>query len=291
MIRTIYEQARHIVATDATYINFAFLMTICRTLVLFFMVISNLSLRITFATDDKVSLINIMIQQALILVSTSIGWLLIAVTIIVLLGYGLLYPIWEASMIAYLDQPEGHKHSFKAFGTGSQSFFPMFEFAWLNLWFSFLTRTFAIGRLYVTWVLDSIFIIWFLIIWATTILCMYRARAYVKILIVTESMSVSQAISASINLSSAHVWTTFKAIIIGYFLQVRFLFNLCIVLWLMIGIAYATVSYKLIESQRITTLIYIVFFCMLIAVSYINGIIEAFFMTYRYKVYKSISDK
>lgn len=289
MIRTVYQQSRQTIATDTTYVSFAFLMTICRTLVLFFMVINNISIRVSYVTNDQVSVTNMMIQQAFELVSTSIWWLLIAVTVIVLLGYGLLYPIGEASMIAYLDQSWDSKSSLKAFGIWSARFFPMFEFASLNLWFSFLTWTFAIGRLYVTWVLDSVLIIWFLIIWAITILCMYRARAYVKILIVTKNMSVGDAISASIVLSGANVWQTIKAIIIGYFLQVRFLLNLCIVLLFMIGIAYGIVVYGLIESARVTTLVYIIFFGMLIAVSYINAIIEAFFMTYRYHVYKSIS--
>ncbi len=287
MIRSVYQKARELVSQDATYISFAFVMTVCRTLVLFFMVINNLSLWVSYWTKDQFSLTNTMIEYALRLLDNA--WLtaiLVVLTVIVLLWYGLLYPVGEASMISYLHQE--HKNPLKAFASWVSRFFPMFEFSGLNLWFSYLTLTFAIGRFYVSGVLDSIFIISFLVLRGVTILGMYRARAYVKILIVTQWMSVWDAISESIRLSSKNVRTTIKAIIVWYYLQVRFLLNLSIVLIGMIGLAYLMIAQWRVESQWITTTIYVVFFVMLIVASYINAIIEAFFMTYWYKVYESL---
>lgn len=65
MIRTVYQEACDLVANDVTYISFAFFMTVCRTLVLFFMVVNNLSLWVSYSTQDQISLTNTMIEYAL----------------------------------------------------------------------------------------------------------------------------------------------------------------------------------------------------------------------------------
>jgi hypothetical protein len=102
-----------------------------RTLIIFFMIVNNLSGLLTFLFGESWSVVNIILDYfTRLLTDSGITAFFIVIAILIGLGYGIMYPIGEASMISYLHQ--GEKRSWSAFLQGLSRFFPMFEFASLN---------------------------------------------------------------------------------------------------------------------------------------------------------------
>ncbi|MFZ2911793.1 MAG: hypothetical protein WAZ75_01790, partial [Candidatus Absconditicoccaceae bacterium] len=75
------------------------------------------------------------------------------------------------------------------------------------------------------------------------------------------------------------------------FLMIRFLINAIVVMGIPFLIVYIAIRLNVIESKVVGYVIAISVVVLLFLMAYINAIIEAFFMTYRYKVYKSITEE
>lgn len=83
--------------------------------------------------------------------------------------------------------------------------------------------------------------------------------------------------------------TTLKFVGIGLLLQLRFLINIIILIGVPILLVRGAVEFNLINSIYTTSIIYAALGGIIMLIAYTNAIIEAFFMTYWYKVYKIIS--
>ena len=73
--------------------------------------------------------------------------------------------------------------------------------------------------------------------------------------------------------------------------MVRFIINAIVVMWIPFLIVYIAIWFNVIESKIVWYVIAISVIVLLFLMAYINAIIEAFFMAYRYKVYKSIIEQ
>jgi hypothetical protein len=107
----------------------------------------------------------------------------------------------------------------------------------------------------------------------------------VKFAIVIEKKDLSEALSTSIRMSFSNVWTTIKYVLISYFLYVRFLFNIVLLIGIPLLVVYALIVTQVIQEERIDMILYVIFFIGLIVISYLNAVIESFMMVYRYTVY------
>lgn len=215
-------------------------------------------------------------------------WIIVIVAI-VFLGYSLLYPVWEASLIHYLN--DGTKKIWKALWKWINDFFVMFEFEALTFSFSFFTYAITLLRMFMLNILDNTFVIILIVIWWAAVLFATILRSYAKFAIVIEWQQVFGAIKRSVYLTFLNFWTTIKFVIIQIFLTVRFLVNAIVIMWVPFLIIYVSIWLDVIESKIVSYVIAVSIILMLILMAYINAIIEAFFVTYWYRVYQTISEE
>ena len=67
----------------------------------------------------------------------------------------------------------------------------------------------------------------------------------------------------------------------------RFFINAFIVIAVPLALVFLAVQFKIIENARIENLIRIITIAVLFVIAYINAIFEAFFTTYRYKIFQT----
>lgn len=206
---------------------------------------------------------------------------------VLLVGYTLIYPIGEATMITYLDSE--HKRASKSLIGGLKKFFPMFEFSALNgIGFNILSFFSITGIVYSAWVLDNWMSLYALGIWFLFILTLTVFRPYVKFCIVLEDMNVTDAIKKSTSLAMGNFSLTLRFLIITFLLRFRFILNTIFIIGIPLLLVYIALQKNRINTQRVDTVIYGTVAVLFIITAYINGIIEAFFMTYRFKLYKYV---
>jgi hypothetical protein len=209
--------------------------------------------------------------------------------IILLIGYFLLPPISEASLIYYLKT----KKIWNAIKAGFTKFFPMFEYHWLISLFSFLAFFIVLSRIYILDILTNPFVIIVMTLWLIIIILQSILLPYVKFLIVLENLPIKDAVKKSISLALENIELTFKFVIINYLLYLKFVINIILIIWLpifILRIISITIN-NLKENNFFRYLFYFTIIIGILLTTYINWIIEAFFITYWYKVYEYISNK
>jgi len=140
-------------------------------------------------------------------------------------------------------------------------------------------------------IIDSIFIRVIFGIWGICILIVAILWPYSRYIIVIEKMSMYDAIKRSAFYAIRNLRQTTKFVMIELLLLIRFLVNILIVIGIPFVLMYIANWLNIIDSSTVGTIIIIVSIGLLIGTAYINGIIEAFFATYRYKVYEKITSE
>ncbi|UFX83436.1 hypothetical protein [Candidatus Absconditicoccus praedator] len=213
----------------------------------------------------------------------------VIVTLIITLavGYFLLPPIADGALISYLNNPE--KGGKSSIGKGLLNFFPMFEYNSMMSVVNYLIFFIAVTRLWDMGILENTFVQVVILIWAFIIFFSTIFFHYSKFLIIIEGYGPVDAIKKSIALTLENFGITLKFVLMNYFLYIRFLLNIVIIViipWIFIWIFY---TLGIDDIQIIQYSMYIIFGILILLTAYINGIIEAFFTTYWYKVYKTIT--
>ncbi len=208
---------------------------------------------------------------------------------ILLIGYFLLPPIAEASIIYYLNDKE--KKWSKSLWKWVLKFFPMFELHGFLSLFSFLAFFIAISRFYVLNILSHPLVITITIIWLILIIVISIITPYTKYIIVLENKWLKEAIKSSLSLTLENFPTTIKYVFINYILYIRFLINILIIVWIPLITIVLIVKFNLNNSEIWKYILIIIILTTTFLTAYINGIIEAFFLTYWNKVYKKITNK
>lgn len=205
--------------------------------------------------------------------------------IIILIGYSLLPPIGEAAMITYINSD--HKSWTLSFGSWVNKFFPMFEFNATMALFSIVWWGASFSRLWMMDILNflTITLMW---LWLLAIILALILLPYTKFLITLDGYKYFDAMKQSVALAARHFWVTIKFVVINMFLYVRFLINIIIVVGIPMWLIYLASRYNIADADRFGTLVVFVVVTFILLTAYINGIIEAFFLTYRAKVYASI---
>ncbi len=209
----------------------------------------------------------------------------IIIWIVLLIGFSLLPPIWDAAMVSYIDSE--HKSGTISFGSWVSKFFPMFEFNATTSLFNIVTWGIALSRMYVmeifNWITITLMIMWLIFIFFAMLLL-----PYTKMLITLEDYSYFDAMKESASRTLSNFGITFKFMMINLFLYVRFLLNILIVVGIPLWLIYFASRMDLADSNRFSTSVVIVILFLIFLMAYVNGIIEAFFLTYWWKVYKYI---
>lgn len=218
----------------------------------------------------------------------NLRWIL-GLVLIIALGYLWLHPIWEAAVVSATDNPQ--QSGFKSFLKGSGKFFPMLEYSWLSIPFGLFTFCTVVLRLYLMEVFDSIFMDIAVGIWALMVVFASICRSYAKIIIALEWGQIFEAIKKSTSLALNNLTLSIQLMFVEVLLLLRFILIGLIIVGIPLGLIYLTVWLDIIQNPGVESAIRILAAILLLALSYINCIVEAFFLSYRYKAYKTISPK
>jgi hypothetical protein len=112
---------------------------------------------------------------------------------------------------------------------------------------------------------------------------------YTKFIITLEGVDYFDAMKKSTSLAMTNLGKTVKYVLFNLFLYVRFLINIAIVIGIPLGMLYAASKLNIADSAWFQGLVISVLVILIALTAYINGIIEAFFISYRWKLYKQIT--
>lgn len=214
---------------------------------------------------------------------------ILVLAICLAIWYLILPPIGDAAMINYIASDK--KSGTTALSSGFGRFFPMMEFN-ATLWFiNLVTRAIAVSRFYVLGVLNSGLIITLILLWFLVIIISMILLPYTKMLITLENQNYFDAMKASTDLAIHNIWTTIKFVMINIFLYIRFIINILIVVGIPLWLLYVASEFDIIDSDITQWFIVAILLGLIALTAYINGIIEAFFVTYWYKLYKKITEE
>ncbi|MFA7284944.1 MAG: hypothetical protein WC004_03925 [Candidatus Absconditabacterales bacterium] len=215
-----------------------------------------------------------------------IGWKLFFITVILFFGYFVLAPIGEGAIVKYLHAD--HKKSItKAISEGTKSFFAITKYEAMTFAFNVIIFLNILSKVFV-YELDNILVFSVLGIWLLFIILVTCMFQFTKTIIILEGLPVMDAIKKSFYMSFENLAVTIRLVVITMLFNLRLLFNVIFV----IGIPLAGVIILQVfgvVGPIADTVVYILFFSVLLFLAYINTLIEGYFRIYRYLGYLEIS--
>lgn len=289
MGKRIIAAALQLVMEDNKLVRIAFITSFCHSLIILFLLAFNINNMIVARFEKGIPLwdvLEFMVQSG---VKWNIVPILIISIIVLLIWYAILYPIWQAALIHYLHDKKFSMRD--AMAKWVTTFFPMFEYSALAGTFSISTFIFIVIRLFTLNIADNVFIRILFSIWWFSIFVIAILWPYTRYVIVLEDMSIYDAIKRSVYYSIRNLRQTTKFVLLELILLVRFFLNIIIVMWIPFILMYIASWLNILDSRTVGIIIAIISIILVLWTAYINGIIEAFFASYWYKVYHKIVEE
>jgi len=280
MFKKIIEKTIHIISNNTKIVRFSFITSFFHSIYVMIMVLLGINSVINAKYNKWISYNHIF---------SFLKWdlsIVIIIAIIGFIGYEFIYPIGQAAIINYLNSWQ--KNIWKAIWKWIEKFFVMFEFNNLLRLFSLVTFWTTILRLAYLDILNNFFVFILLSIRWICVLSATFIRPYTKYTINIEWLNLSDAIKRSTKLAIQNIWITIKFVILEFFLMFRFIFGTLVIIGVPLLIIYITTSLNINNTKLVEIMIYTTVILLWLITTYINGVIEAFFATYRYKVYKHL---
>lgn len=211
--------------------------------------------------------------------------LVIWALVIILILYFFFPPIWEWALIHYL---HNQKSISSCIWKWCVNFFKMFELHGFLSLFSFLFFFIAISRLYVLDMLDSTFIIPLILLWFLFVLFFNFTLFYAKYLVVLEWYWVFDSIKESIKLTFLNIKQTLKYFFFYLLLYVRYIINILVVVWIPLLVLYIFLKTDISHIEFVKYIFFFIMFLLFVLVAYVNWIVEAFFISMWYEVFKKL---
>ena len=282
MLRSLAQQAYEIVSEDAKLVRLTTLMTIVHSLVFVVYVIYQVSqIAATLDADRSITSYALTFINSISINPWTIGlWLITAV------WYYLLPAVGQWVIISYLI----HKKWWMSVMGWFQNFFPLFQFEW-SIWaFQLLLFLVVCSRVWMSGIADQVVVIISLIVRFVLIICVQVGTAYVRFLIVKDKIDLKSAVYKSITLAMHNLRTTFRGVLLWFLLTIRFIINGVILILIPIAILRIW-NYAWFGDYITNTALSVVVGILILLTAYINGMVEAFFITYRYCIYNEIIEK
>lgn len=213
----------------------------------------------------------------------NISWWLIWLWLILAIGYFLLPPVGEASLIHYLDDVD--KKWARSLWKWLTNFFTMFEFNWIISVFTPFMFIIFLSRFWMLGILDNVFVIIIIILWWLLSFFASVFLPYTKYFIVLEDMKPFDAMKKSMSMALTNLAITLRATFLQYALSMRFIINILLFLGLPMLILYTATKFDITTTWPLTMIVVAVSIATWLLIAYINGIIEAFFITLRYRLF------
>ncbi len=211
--------------------------------------------------------------------------IVITVTILLFIGFSIVYPIWQSAIIHYIKDKRSIRSALKKW---LNDFYPMFEFAFISMITSPMLWWLVAFRLFILWHHYSIVNIIWMWLWLISLNVANILKTYTRYCITLEDLSLQEALKRSFQLTRPRFFTSMKYIRIQTILLLNFSINVILVIWIPFLIIYLAISYNLIDYLIVKIFIYIVFVFLVLLSSYMSNFIRAFFAFYRYKLYNKI---
>lgn len=278
-VQVAYEQ----IGDDTKFVRLTTITTIIHSIIFLVIVWLNVYRLASQNSETSTDFSNIIVSLGKIFSISHISWWLIWIGLILAIWYFWLPPIGEASLIHYLDDVD--KKWARSLGKWLTSFFPMFEFNGIMSVFTPLMFIIFLSRFWMLGILDNVFVViiiflrWLLVFFASIFL------PFAKYFIVLEDMKPFDAMKKSMSLSLTHLATVLRATFLQYVLSMRFIINILLFLGMPMLVLYTATKFDITTTGPLTTIVIWASVLTALLIAYINGIIEAFFITLRYRLF------
>ncbi len=280
MFKKILEDSIHFIGNNHKFIRLSFITSFFHSLTVVALFLYNINniLHYRFASGVSYNIIFNFLKGEL--------WIVIIIIAIWIIGYEILYPIGQGAMIYYLHN--NNQKLSQPLSKWIEKFFPMLEFINLAMMLGAVTVLTTILRLISLEIMSNPIVIILMSIWWLCAIATWFLRPYVKYALTLKNMNISDALRYSAKLSMQNFGITLKFLLLEGVLLIRFIINLLLILWIPLLIIYLASSMNILWKTT-NTIVTIIAIGLIIICAYLNAIIEAFFATYRYKVYEHIT--
>lgn len=285
----ILQQAYEYVWEDSTFLRLTTISTIVHSMIFVVIVLYNLTYSMSKINHEWSSTIMnevVIIAQQLLQTDGFIWWVII-VWLILAIWYYIFPPIGEAAMIHHLEKSYNNK-SGSSVAHWLKKFFVMFERNSLLGFISVSTWLIIISRLWILDIIDQPLIIIVLVMYSIIVLATVIVTPYVKFKLVVEQETFGHAIKESVLLAMSQPVITLRLVLVSLLLNLRIILNIIILVWVPAVLFYLAYILNLHETTGFYIVLTIVIIWLFLLIAYVNSIIEAFFMTYRYLWYRMI---
>lgn len=146
-------------------------------------------------------------------------------------------------------------------------------------------------RVYLMDIFDSVFLDIVIGIWGLMVLFASVCRSFAKVIISLEGGQIFNAIKKSTSLSLNNLGLAIKLMFVEVLLLLRFIVIGLLIVGIPLLMIYIAVWLDIISNPRVESAIRIIAAIILLILAYLNCVVEAFFLTYRYKAYKAVTEK
>ena len=284
-IKEAAQEAFETVSNDTKFVRLTTITTIIHSIIFLLYVSFNVYRVIAQAEWSETSFSGILTTFGDIFTVSNIS-LLIGLWLLLAIGYILLPPIWEASLIVYTASE--NKRGSRSLAKWLTHFFPMFEFNGIITWFTPIIFIIFLSRFWMLDLLDNALIL--VVIWLRWLIVLMVSifLPFTRFFIVLENMKPFDAMKQSMNLALQNFGIVIRATILQYVLSTRFIINILLFLGLPLIILYTATQFDISNSWPVTTIVIVVSVLMWLLTAYINGIIEAFFIALRYRLFAQL---
>ena len=165
----------------------------------------------------------------------------------------------------------------------------MLEYGGLSIPFGLFTFCTVVLRLYLINVLGNVVVDILIGIRGIMVLFASIFWSYAKVIIVLDGVQVFDAIKKSTKVAFLNLGLSIKLMLVEFFLLFRFLITGALIVGIPLGIVYIAVWLNVLDNGFVEGLIRVVAGGLLLFLSYINCIVETYFLTYWYQAYKTIA--
>ena len=165
----------------------------------------------------------------------------------------------------------------------------MLEYGGLSIPFGLFTFCTVVLRLYLINVLGNVVVDILIGIRGIMVLFASIFWSYAKVIIVLDGVQVFDAIKKSTKVAFLNLGLSIKLMLVEFFLLFRFLITGALIVGIPLGIVYIAVWLNILDNSFVEGLIRVVAGGLLLFLSYINCIVETYFLTYWYQAYKTIA--
>lgn len=289
MFKKILQSSVHALLNRPKIIRLAFFTLLCFSIVRLYYIIYYFNTLLIWKYESGVQVSDALMYFISTLNEHHALLTIIIAIVIIVVGYLWLYPIGQASVIYALHQSEDS--NFSAFSKGLWRFFPMLEYGGLSIPFGLFTFSTVLLRLYLIDVLGNVMVDILIGIRGVMVLFASIFRSYAKVIIVLEGKQVFDAIKKSTKIAFLNLGLSIRLMLVELLLLFRFLFTWALIVGIPLGLIYIAVWLDILDNSFVEGVIWIVAGALLLVLSYINCIIETFFLTYWYQAYKIVSQK